>query len=286
MNSNKKMIVFDLDGTLLNNKKELNNSSLQVLKEITKLGHYVCIATGRTLNERVQDIIDLLGLQTYVINVNGNFIYNIKTKQTKCVGKSLLKSVIDAFKEKAIEYKRQLIAYNSDGDVKRYYYGIDQNKDIKDPEYFINGIEVNEFDDLSGVDFFLNDPNKKIVHIGVKSERETSKKIFQELQGFEQVNLAHITLVSKVFVDADAVGVNKWNAILEVAKELNVDLNNIYTFGDSDNDLEMLLNSKHGYCMGNADESVKKHFKKEQIIGNNDSDAIANVLKQEFNLDL
>ena len=217
-----KLIVFDLDGTLLNSQKEINQSSVDVIKKILALGHYVCIATGRTLNECVQDIIDLLELKTFVINVNGNFIYNIQTKETKCIGKSLLKSVVDAFKEKAIQYKRQLIAYNTDGDVKRYYYGIDQQKDIKDPEYFINGIDVNEFDDLSGVDFFLDDPDKKIVHIGIKSERETSKQIFQELQGYEQVNLAHITLVSKVFVDADAIGVNKWNAILEVAKELNI----------------------------------------------------------------
>ncbi len=284
MNSTKKMIVFDLDGTLLNSKNEVNKSSVKVLKKISKLGHYVCIATGRTLNESVKNIIKLLKLKTFIINVNGNFIYNIKTKETKCVGKFLLKSVVDAFKEKAIEYKRQLIAYNSNGEVKRYYYGTNQLDDIKDPEYFTNGIQVLEFDDLSGVDFFLNNPNKKIVHIGIKSERETSKKIFQELQGYEQVNLAHITLVSKVFVDADAIGVNKWNAILEVAKELNILQENIYAFGDSDNDLEMLLNSKHGYCMGNADESVKQHFKKENIIGSNDSDAISELLKKEFNL--
>ena len=41
------LICLDLDGTLLNDNKEISAPTKQVLTELQQCGHYVMIATGR-----------------------------------------------------------------------------------------------------------------------------------------------------------------------------------------------------------------------------------------------
>lgn len=44
-----KMIVTDLDGTLLNNNKRVSDISKKYLKELKDNGYIICINTGRTI---------------------------------------------------------------------------------------------------------------------------------------------------------------------------------------------------------------------------------------------
>ena len=41
------LICLDLDGTLLNDNKEISSYTKQVLTELQQRGHYIMIATGR-----------------------------------------------------------------------------------------------------------------------------------------------------------------------------------------------------------------------------------------------
>ena len=43
----KKLIKFDIDGTLLDHEKQLPESTKQAIKELKEAGHEVAIATGR-----------------------------------------------------------------------------------------------------------------------------------------------------------------------------------------------------------------------------------------------
>ncbi|MBR3266554.1 MAG: HAD-IIB family hydrolase, partial [Bacilli bacterium] len=43
----KKLIFIDLDGTLLNDSFELSPYTVKVLKEVSKKGHKVILASGR-----------------------------------------------------------------------------------------------------------------------------------------------------------------------------------------------------------------------------------------------
>lgn len=59
----RKLILTDLDGTLLNSKEELSKLTVDVIKKIASLGHIVCIATGRPLRSSIQ-IYRKLGLKS------------------------------------------------------------------------------------------------------------------------------------------------------------------------------------------------------------------------------
>ena len=43
----KKLICFDLDGTLLNSQRQISPLNIEVLKSLDQAGHVVSIATGR-----------------------------------------------------------------------------------------------------------------------------------------------------------------------------------------------------------------------------------------------
>lgn len=282
----KKLIVFDIDGTLLNSKKEINSSLVKTINKIKSLGHYVILATGRAIGESTTKIVNELKLDNYIISVNGNFIYDIKNDKLYSHGKTLDHYVRHKFIEIAKKFKRQLIAYNNYGELRRYYFGINQETDIHDQDYFNNGVEVKEFNDSKNLEDFIFNENAPIVHLGFKAEKDIINQAIYELEDIKTKKLGHISVVGRVFIDVDSNNINKYSAIKQVSKLLNIENKNIIAFGDSYNDLEMLKNVGKGFLMGNAIDSLKEQFNKEQIIGDNNTDAISNVLIKELELEI
>jgi Cof subfamily protein (haloacid dehalogenase superfamily) len=72
---NIKLIVTDIDGTLLNDNGELGPESKKLVKELMKLNVKVSLATGR-LHSAVTDISKELSLNGYIISLDGALIKN------------------------------------------------------------------------------------------------------------------------------------------------------------------------------------------------------------------
>lgn len=70
---NIKLIVTDIDGTLLNDDGELGAESKKLLKELMKLNVMVSLATGR-LNSAVTEIAKEISLNGYIISLDGALI--------------------------------------------------------------------------------------------------------------------------------------------------------------------------------------------------------------------
>lgn len=274
----KKLICFDLDGTLLNKQKEVNEWALEAINHLHDSGHVVCIATGRSLDESLLKIAEKINSKTFIIFNNGNFVYDLQKNDVICLGKPLMKSVPHFFYQKAVMYKRQLILVNSKAEVKRYYFGSQEEFDIKDPLYFVYGVNDRNFEDRSGIKFALMADD--IVHVSFKAETEIINKEWENFMVLEEFKMASITKVSQVYIDGDDINVSKWTGIQEVQKLLGISNENTYAFGDSYNDLLMLNNVGKGYCMGNASEDFKKTQK--NIIGDNNSDAILKTVMEDI----
>lgn len=71
--NNRYLIVSDLDGTLLNNKGELDQLTIKVVKKLINNGHIFCILTGRPI-ETSLPIYRQLGLKHLLSNHNGSCI--------------------------------------------------------------------------------------------------------------------------------------------------------------------------------------------------------------------
>ena len=94
-----KMIVTDLDGTLLNKNKNVSEKSKKYLKELKDKGYIICVDTGRTLG-RASYALGRFDYVNYIICNNGTYIYDA------CNDKSLYESTINAkeIKELFIKY--------------------------------------------------------------------------------------------------------------------------------------------------------------------------------------
>ncbi len=70
---NIKLIVSDMDGTLLNGSNEIGTESQRLIKALRKKGMRFTFATGR-LHSAIIDHANLLGLQTPLITLDGSLI--------------------------------------------------------------------------------------------------------------------------------------------------------------------------------------------------------------------
>ena len=75
---NSKIFFTDLDGTLLNDKKEITPGNRAAISEALSAGHKIVIATGRPLaSARIQaERLGLTGEGCYAITYNGGLIYD------------------------------------------------------------------------------------------------------------------------------------------------------------------------------------------------------------------
>ena len=83
MNHETKILFTDLDGTLLNDQKQISKGNLTAIHKALDCGHKIVISTGRALiSARKQ--AETLGLTMpgcYIIAFNGACIYDIHAKK-------------------------------------------------------------------------------------------------------------------------------------------------------------------------------------------------------------
>lgn len=272
-----KLFIFDIDGTLLNDNKKINDSTKKAIKQLLAQNNKVILCTGRTPIQ-AQGVIKELNLQDYIIGNNGACWLNLKDNSCWKSNHTIPSQTRKLFYKIAKKLKRELLF--SDGfKYWRVYFGNNSKQDINDPLYFIGGTSKEPiYDDWNKIKkiYFRS---KEIVQVSIKME---SKLLPQYLSIVKEKSKEDIEILetSRVYIQALNINNNKWNGIKEILKKENiVNKENIYCFGDSDNDLSMIKNCANGIVMGNACDKPKQHAK--EIIGNNNEDAIFNFLKSK-----
>lgn len=74
-----RMIALDLDGTLLNSRKELTQRSRRALERAARMGIHIVPATGR-VDSALPTAIRELPFVRYVISVNGAQVFDRKER--------------------------------------------------------------------------------------------------------------------------------------------------------------------------------------------------------------
>ena len=115
---------------------------------------------------------------------------------------------------------------------------------------------------------------KEISEIEVLEVSHMSRKIIK--QGTEEIALEYF------YTEVSAKDVDKWNALEEVIKLMNISKEEVITIGDNANDVKMIKNAGLGIAMGESAPYVKKCADK--ITLNNDEDGVAVALKEIFEI--
>lgn len=250
---NNKTIVLDLDGTILNSNKVIQDKDLKTLINLSKFNS-VIIASGRHYLE-VERIINLYRLNNIVerliISRNGQQIYDIKERKivrSMNVKYDELKKIIYELDNKNIYWYliqgKQLFCTKIKYNVlkylenKRYNINILSNiselKNLSIEKIIINSSDIKELKDMRNI--LIDNYNVDLFKI----ERE---KIYNNIQYWQN------NILPK--------NVNKYTAVQYVTKKIGLS-KDVIAFGDGINDYELLTNANYSICMENSCDDLKK----------------------------
>lgn len=252
---NKKMIFFDIDGTLLDENKEVLASTRDALKTLKKNGHELAIATGRNLF-LAQKVIEELDFNSYIV-CNGAAGY----------------------------YHHELVFENSLDPVA--YEELLQVADLQGHQIVYQSAELLRSRDevskksieeaMNSIDFGVPDYDREFYQ---------SNKLYQSLIFYSELEKKHyeqgqfpkfrFVRWHDVGVDILPYGGSKANTALKIAKMQGFSVEDTIAFGDGLNDLELLTMVGTGVAMGNAVELVKSQAT--YVTDNCNEDGIAKAL--------
>lgn len=254
----KKLFVFDLDGTLLNSKKKVSQPTLEALEAIRQAGHEIAIATGRTYSMS-EEAIKASQINHYIV-CNGSAAYlNNDLFYINPLDRDEFKNLVDT----ALDQSHQLI-YETPTQLKRHYDEVNQR--------VVDGMDsVKQPIPEADSDFYLNED---IVQVLLFAD---PKEIKSHYQG-QYEKLQFVRWHDKA-VDVIPANGSKWESVKRLAIELDIPEEQIVTFGDGNNDFEMISQAKTSVAMGNGKDHLKDAAS--FVAESNDADGIAKIIKSE-----
>lgn len=266
-------LVIDIDGTLIGSDEKIQPKTKKALIKLQEEGVKVILASGRPLNAML-GLVEELELTKHhgiVICYNGAMAYDAQNKEVifnSAIDKKYLDEIIDFNLENDIaimiqedEYMLVHDAYK--GVVKNAKTGKDFN--VMEWEARNGDFLIKEIRDMKD---YIDFPVNKILTI-VEPER-LKKEHDNIIEKFK--DKVHAVQSAPHFMEYLALGVNKASAI----EKLKLNPETLMTFGDGNNDKEMVELAKYGVCMGNGSEKVKEVSS--YITDTNDNEGIYKAL--------
>ena len=266
---NKKMIVVDLDGTLLNINSGCSKKSKKYLSKLKDMGYVIVIATGRVLSDAI-NVVDGASFANYVISDGGGIIYDMDNKK-----------IVDIKKIDMDEVRRVFDIYSDDIDYitmcDMYYYN----------RYGDNNDRMDLFYDrkITDIDKFILD-NEGILHIIVRFKDMGLIDKYCKILDSDRMDVLVMqdSFATSRWIEIFSEGVSKYNAIKIVSDIVGIDNKDIICFGDGRNDIDMIKNCGIGVAMGNALDVVKDVS--DYVTISHNEDGIVYFLKGYFNGDI
>ncbi|MCU7538400.1 Cof-type HAD-IIB family hydrolase [Weissella cibaria] len=269
-----KMLVSDLDETLLNDDGTVHADNLAAIKTAVAHGFKFVPNTGRSFNS-VQALLKTLGLYDqagqYVISYNGAVIVENKDNQV------LLTRGMD--RELAAQIFRAGLV-NDQVDV--HIYTVDTlfiyNISPTDKQYMAErGVpyELMASDDLA---FLANEqPVMKVIF--EHPDQAVREQIRDAVLAAVGADAVEATFSSSRYVEFNTKGVDKGSASLLLGEKLGIQRDEIIAAGDNNNDLKMLTAVGLGVSVANGIPAVQEAAAVVTERTNNEG-AIAEILEK------
>lgn len=257
-----KLIISDLDGTLLSKGKHLPPDFDEVFNELNKKGIAFATATGRNF-AGVQDFFGNIVDKMHFICDNGAFVmHHDKLVQAVTIEKEMSHRIFNAVKKYG---GIDVLACGKKGTY--YTHCLPQTQEIMNDFY----TKTTFVDDLCDIDdeFFkisINDFNDPL--------KSGSYQYFVDNFG----NDLSINASGDIWMDAMCKNVNKGIGVDVLQKLLGVTKEETMIFGDYYNDIPMLDRAEYSFAMATAPDDVKAHCK--YIADRSESFGVTKAIKE------
>lgn len=270
------LFVSDLDGTLINSKKQITQYSKDALNKLIKNGMKFTIATART-PATVVEILEGLNLELPVALMNGVIIYDVKELKyidIKEIKKEATIKILDIFKE---HNKMPLV------------YGIKDNHLWVYHQEFVYAYEYNFYKERANsklktfvkvTDYAQAIEESNIINFVAFDNYENIKSIAEKIEMLEGVTVNYYKDVYEdcYFLEAYSDGASKANGIKYLSNYLEYD--KVICFGDNLNDVPMFEMADEAYATENAADAIKNIAT--QVIGSCENDGVALYLEERL----
>ena len=256
-----KLIVSDMDGTLLNSKHEVSPQFIKQFEQLKEQNIKFAVASGRqyySLRERMEAIKDEL---IYIAENGAIVMHREEQLHVVPMEKEIVHEIINEVRD--LENKYLILCGRKQAYIEK-----------TDPEFmepFLNHYEKYKVvDDLLEVedDLFL-----KLTVCDLSGAEENSLPHLEHFNDRLQVKLS-----GKIWIDFNDLKAQKGNALKAVQEKMNISEEETVAFGDFLNDIELFQHSGYSYAMKNAHEDVKAVATHHTV--SNDDNGVEKVLEE------
>ena len=257
-----KLIISDMDGTLLNSNHELPQDFMHVFETLQERGIYFCVASGRQYLSLLSFFAPIKDKMAF-ISENGAFVsINGKEVYQNAISPYHIQQVVARYKQFSG------MAIGLCGKKATYLF---PTTPYAEEQVNIYHHTVEKVTDLSQID----DTISQITILDPIGAREHSFPAFSSLS---QEGLK-ITISGAYWIDITNEGVNKGVAVTALQEFLGISPEETMAFGDYLNDLELLKRASYSYAMKNAQEEVKQVAFYETKDDNNHNGVLKTICK-------
>lgn len=255
-----KLIVSDMDGTLVNDEKKIDENIYQILPKLKEMGARFVVASGRQYPSLRQDFREHLA-DVVLISENGAFIVeNGKELYARCMSKEQVKASLDAaFAIEGLEpiVCAKYVTYTRKPEMKTF---------LESPKF---NYKMALAEDLYQIE-------DEIIKISVIVREDIPL-----LTAFRSMRAALDKGVNLVTsgpncMDTGIIGVNKGTAVEALQKLWEISSAETMVFGDQYNDAEMFEKADYSFAMAGAVEGVKK--KARFLAGSNNEGGVVKAI--------
>ena len=238
MNTERKIVFFDVDGTIYEINRGTPDSTREALEKLKAQGHIPILCTGRPKASMFPEVLDLnfpgmiCGAGTY-IEYEGRVLRNLLLP-----GELLLQEV------PRLEKIGCCVV-------------------LEGPEYLSCRMNEETFRLFSIVERLKKEYPERLKEMDLLTDRVSKLTVkIPDMAAFERMapELQRAFELARdermPYAEMMPKGISKADGIRILLEELDIPLCNTYAFGDGPNDLEMLQYVQYGTAMGNAEEVV------------------------------
>ena len=271
------LIVFDLDGTLLNEKSEISDYTSETLRLLAEHDIAYTVATGRALHS-ARAILDGHQFRLPQAYKNGVMIWHPEQEQLSS-GATLTTDELEHIVRACILQRVTPFVFTLEAVQQNIVYHPPLQSGVEQRLIHNLGIEG----DISprALDELPNDA--AITHVNAIGVSEAIKAVLHSVE-----DEPHLVAYSGVawegrewrWLDVHHSDASKGGAIKEMKELLGVE--RVICFGDNDNDISMFEVADESYAPANATEAIKSAAT--AVIGHHDEEGIAHFLRERFAL--
>lgn len=240
------LICLDLDGTLLDDKKNISEKNIQTLKKL-KQDNKIILASGRPLRA-ILAYYELLELDTPIISDNGGVITEINNKEFNSTTQAIDIDVFLAFYNDTLSYTVSC------------FYSVNNYLYIYKPLERLNGMyhiddETIVYDGVFTKDVLHHSPHGLIYIIETNKMTEFEELIKSKYD--KQISCRSLGYDPKhAIYEVYKYNLSKGQAVEQLQERYNIPKERTIAFGDGENDISMLKVAKYSVAMKQGMQTV------------------------------